>query len=230
MESLNKLHKIQRLQIHFLGLGECNLDGWGVVIAPQHLYKLVARNCWFPTLPAWVNPSLLSDLSILNIEVRGLLQQDLEILGRLPALRDLDLRVGHEDLGIHGRFSIGACSFPCLVHCLLWGFGGPVVFHKGAMPRLTDLQLKFQFLPVQETREINCAFGLGLGNLLSLQDVIVCFRSRDSSEEEVEEAEAAVRQAIEVHPNHPRLWINGVHVVSLLIPSCVISFPLFLQT
>ena len=105
-----------------------------------------------------------------------------------------------------------------------------MVFQKGAMPRLADLLLEFQLLPVQETREINSAFDLGLGNLLSLQDVIVCFRSRDSSEEEVEEAEAAVRQAIEVHPNHPRLWINGVCVVSLLIPCCVYLISTFLQT
>ncbi|WVZ87986.1 hypothetical protein U9M48_034555 [Paspalum notatum var. saurae] len=208
VESLNKLHKIQILDIYFAGSGECNLDGWGVVIAPRHLRELVAGSCWLSTLPAWVNPSLLPDLSLLPIQVRGLLQQDLEILGRLPALRHLDLRVGHEDLGIHGRFSVGAGSFPCLVLCWLLGFGGLVVFQHGAMPRVVNLQLQFQLLPVQETREINCAFDLGLGNLPSLQDVRVRFRSGGSSEEELQEAKAAVRHAIEVHPNHPELSIN----------------------
>ena len=177
-----------------------------------------------------MNPSLLPYLSIHEIKVRGLLQQDLEILGRLPALRHLDLLVGHEDLGIHGRFTVGACSFPCLVWCSLLGFGGPVVFQKGAMPRLADLLLEFQLLPVQETREINSAFDLGLGNLLSLQNVQVWFQSGGFSEEVVEEAKAAVRHAIQVHPNHPILWINGVCVVSLLIPCCVYLISTFPQT
>jgi hypothetical protein len=57
IDCLNKLHKIQSLQIiHSRG---CNLDGW-VVINPQLLHRLVLRGCWLPTLPAWVNPLLLS--------------------------------------------------------------------------------------------------------------------------------------------------------------------------
>ena len=105
-----------------------------------------------------------------------------------------------------------------------------MVFHKGAMPRLADLLLEFQLLPVQETREINSAFDLGLGNLLSLQNVQVWFQSGGFSEEVVEEAKAAVRHAIQVHPNHPILWINGVCVVFLLIPCCVYLISTFLQT
>jgi hypothetical protein len=161
----------------------------------------------FSALPGWaVNPSLLGDLSVLDIGVKRLQQEDLEILGRLPALRYLLLMVGHEDLGIHGRFVVGACSFPCLVYCGLWGFGGPVVFERGAMPRLVDLEFDF---PVQRTREINGSFDLGLGNLRSLQEVIIMFRSKGADEQEVEEAKAAVRHAIEVHPNHPNIEVNN---------------------
>ena len=46
MESLNKLHKIQRLHIYGeWSLGECNLDGWGVFIAPRHLSELYTEIC-----------------------------------------------------------------------------------------------------------------------------------------------------------------------------------------
>jgi hypothetical protein len=155
-----------------------------------------------------VDPSLLVDLSFLCIKVRGLQQEDLEILGKLPALYRLELTADHEDLGIQGRFTIGACSFPCLVLCQLRGFGGPVVFEQGAMPRLAQLRLD---LPVGETREIEGGFDFGLANLLLLQFLEVLLLSGGAVEEEVVEAEAAVRHAIEVHPNHPKLYIREVH-------------------
>ena len=64
---------------------------------------------------------LLPDLSFLSIALRELEQADLDILGRLPTLRYLDLEVDHEDLGTLGGFVVGAGSLPCLVRC---GFGG----------------------------------------------------------------------------------------------------------
>jgi hypothetical protein len=204
VECLNKLHKIQNLYMEIVS-DECNLDGW--VAAPQHLRALQLDGTYFfSALPGWVNPSLLGDLSVLQIRVKGLQQEDLEILGRLPALRNLLLRVDHKNLGIHGRFVVGACSFPCLVHCRLWGFGGPVVFEHGAMPRLVDLEFD---VPLQQTREINGSFDLGLLNLPSLQKVNVFFKYRGASRQEVEEAKAAVRHAIEVHPNHPTTMVNN---------------------
>lgn len=154
-----------------------------------------------------MNPSLLHDLSFLWINVRVLKQEDLDILGRLPTLSYLNLKVDQENLRVIGRYCISGCSFPCLVFCSLWGFGGPVMFRQGAMPRLTSLRFTF---PVQEAREItgsNGALDLGLGNLLSLQDVIVRFRSEGANTEELEEARAAVRHAAHTHPNHPVLEI-----------------------
>lgn len=148
-----------------------------------------------------MNPSLLN-LSHLSIIVKGLQQEDLESLGMLSALKCLDLSMDHEDLGIHGRFVVGAGLFPCLVHCLLKGFGRPVVFQQGAMPRLEFLRVQF---PVQRMREINGSFDLGLGNLRSLVEVAFVFQSGGAGKQDLEKAKAAVRQAIEVHPNHATL-------------------------
>lgn len=198
VDCLNKMHKIQSLRIEVCS-GECNLDGW-IMVTPQHLHRLVLwGSCWLSTLPAWVNPSLLLDLYFLCIRVRELRQEDLQILGRLPALRLLNLTVDHEDLGIRGRFVVRACSFPCLVSCALQGFGGPVVFRQGAMPRLVLLWLEFH---VQEARETRSSFNL---DLPSLKNFYVRFLSRGASVDEVEEAKAAVRHAVEAHPNNPTL-------------------------
>jgi hypothetical protein len=108
----------------------------------------------------------------------------------------------------------------------LSGFGGPVVFEEGAMPRLVDLEFDF---PVQRTREINGSFDLGLVNLPSLQQVEVWLQPGGAGEQDVEEAKVAVRHAIEVHPNHPTIKVNNFCVdeaYALLVTSPLSPFPL----
>ncbi|TKW13031.1 hypothetical protein SEVIR_5G073200v4 [Setaria viridis] len=202
--SLCKLQKVQSLTIWTTG-GECNFDAW---VAPRHLRRLQLQYCWFSRLPDWVNSSL-QDLSSLWISVRELHQDDLEILGRLPALRYLYLMVDHENLKIPRRFVIGTSSFPCLVGCRLLGFLGAVVFQQGAMMRLEILAFNFHAGEVREITSSDGRLNLGLENLLSLQEVLVYFRSRGASVMEVEEAKAALSHAIEIHPSHPKHDIWG---------------------
>ncbi|CAL4986446.1 unnamed protein product [Urochloa decumbens] len=202
--SLCKLQKVQSLTIWATG-GECNFDAW---VAPRHLRRLQLQCCWFSRLPDWMN-SPLRDLSFLRISVRELYQDDLEILGRLPALRHLYLMVDHENLQIPRRFIIGTSSFPCLVGCRLMGFLGAMVFQQGAMIRLESLAFTFHAQEVREITSSDGRFNLGLENLLSLQHVLVYFRSRGASEMEVEEAKAALSRAFEIHPNHPEHDIWG---------------------
>ncbi|RCV39089.1 hypothetical protein SETIT_8G195500v2 [Setaria italica] len=172
LECLCKLQKMQELVIECFG--QCSIDGdaW---VAPRHLRVLYIPNrCWFSTLPAWVNPSLLPDLTKLSITVRELHQVDLEILGRLPALRFLSLKVDNKNLSIIRGFVVGAGAFPCLVSCYFYQFVWPVVFQQGAMRRLRKFE--FQQFYLRETRGIACNDGsleLCLGNLPSLQDVQV---------------------------------------------------------
>jgi len=65
-----------------------------------------------------------------------------------------------------------------------------------------------------EAWEIACSVGgfkFGLGNLLSLQYVLVRLLSGvGASMEEVQEAKALVRHAAEIHPNRPKLDIYCV--------------------
>ncbi|GJN04952.1 hypothetical protein PR202_ga22537 [Eleusine coracana subsp. coracana] len=151
---------------------------------------------------------LLGQLGEAACALRGL-QKDLEILGRLPSLHRLDLEVDHDDLGIVGRFFIGPGFFPFLVCCGLFGFAIPVVFQHGGMPRLKAFEFEFS---VREANEIVCSdsgFYMGLGNLQSLKRVKAAWLlSRDTSEQEVAEAKAAVIHAVEIHPNRPRLRIR----------------------
>jgi hypothetical protein len=200
LEGLRMLQKIQELYISVrLERSIGVLDTW---IAPRHIRDLdTASSCWFSTLPAWVNPSLVRDLTCLGIAVRELHQVDLEILGRLPALRALWLEVDNKNLGIVQGFVVGAGSFPCLVFCSFLQFVWPVVFQQGAMPRLRALHLWSLFY-VREGGGI--ASELALGNLPSLQEFFASVECEGASKEEAEQAKAALTHAAEMHPNHPR--------------------------
>jgi len=137
--------------------------------------------------------------------VRELHQVDLDILGRLPALRSLSLVVDNKTLGILEGFVVGAGSFPCLIYCNFWQSVWPVVFQRAAMPRLRQLWLRALFY-MREARGIASKDGgldLGLGNLPSLQEVYVSVLCEGASKEETEQAKAALTRAAEIHPNHP---------------------------
>ncbi|KAJ1276119.1 hypothetical protein BS78_05G189900 [Paspalum vaginatum] len=205
--SLCKLQKISSLSIRIQSGGACNLDAW--VEAPQHIRKLKLHDCWFSTLPDWMNPSSLLHLSLLWISVRELQQDELNALGMLPALRYLYLKVDHENLKIPRRFVIGAGSFPCMVGCRLLGFVGTLVFQHGAMARLTSLAFTLHASDVREVANSDGSFDLGLGNMALLQDIVVYLRSKGANEQEVEEVRAALRHAADTHQNRPILDILG---------------------
>ncbi|RCV39047.1 hypothetical protein SETIT_8G191900v2 [Setaria italica] len=214
LECLCKLQKMQELTITVYP-GQRSIGGLDAWVAPQHLRELdTRRSCWFSTLPAWVNPSLLLDLTDLSIAMRELRQVDLDILGRLPALCFLDLVVDNKNLGILAGFIVDAGAFPCLVSCVFRQFVWPVVFQQGAMPRLRKLM--FWTFYVGEARGIACTDGsldLGLGNLPSLQYVTADLICDGSSKEEVEQAvdaKVVLKHAAEMHPNHPSHSIDIV--------------------
>ena len=141
LECLHKLQKIQELHI-VVPPGQRSIGGLDAWVAPRHLRLLGTEDSyWFSTLPAWVNPLLVPDLTCLYITVRELQQVDLEILGRLPALCFLHLMVSNKNLGILQGFVVRAGSFPYLVSCSFEQFVWPMVFQQGAMPRLRALPL-----------------------------------------------------------------------------------------
>ncbi|CAN6381836.1 unnamed protein product [Urochloa humidicola] len=211
LECLCKLQKIQELVIT-ADPGQRSIGGLDFWVVPRHLRALrTIYTCWFPMLPAWVNPSLLLDLTSLSIAVRELHQADLQILGRLPALRSLGLEVDNKNLIVFEAFVVGAGWFPCLVCCYLRRFVWPMIFEQGAMPRLRDIRFFSSY--VMRESGVACSGGglnLGLGNLPSLERVDAYLLSEGASKEKAEKAGAAMRHAAEMHPNNPRHDITVV--------------------
>jgi hypothetical protein len=90
MEPLSNLQKLQVIQLNFcyMSIEWASCEGY---VPPRHLRRLSLTGVEFPRLPAWINSSLLPNLSQLQMEVSTVLAHDVEILGRFPELLTLEL-------------------------------------------------------------------------------------------------------------------------------------------
>lgn len=203
VESLCSLHNIQCLTMQgdFESidiLGECCLPS-------RHLRHFDSYDLGvFSALPAWIkrDPTHLSRLSDLWIRVNEVKQEDMQILGRLPALRHLSLATIHQTQRL---LTIGADGFRCTIDFILdCGSGALIVFEQGALPRAERVTI---CLAVRVAKEDgNDDFNLGLhGNLLSLRRFRTGIHWRGAMVGEAKEAEAAVRHALHDHPKHPSM-------------------------
>ncbi|KAF8673402.1 hypothetical protein HU200_048966 [Digitaria exilis] len=148
VDCLQKLKKIQIVDIKVLVDCEGPLDAWQ---APRSLSKIKVRsNSWFSARPDWMNPLHLQHLSVLDVYIEELQQEDLEILGRLPALHDLCLSVEYKKLKICPGLVVGASSFPCLIREIAGSISG---FELG-LANLTSLRsIKVRFPYDSDSKE-----------------------------------------------------------------------------
>ncbi|EEC68267.1 hypothetical protein OsI_36302 [Oryza sativa Indica Group] len=193
------------------------LKKFTVCICPKSkdIFNLSPLSVWeefspLSTLPKWINSSL-TNLSYLSIIVKILRQEDLGVLGDLPALCSLDLQVidvademlvilSHSGGNGHAR-----SAFQCLSN---FNFTSPAMvlaFRHGAMQRLQILSFRFQ---LKKTKVFHCDFDLGLENLTSLKTVHFGVDCRYARLWEVQTAEAALRNATSLNLNCPTLDLS----------------------
>lgn len=203
-ESIGNMDKLDSLDVYVRrGVINCLSEDW---VAPPQLRRLAfpSSDSWFKTLPSWINPSSLPLLSYLDITVFEVRSEAIQLLGTLPALVYLKIMnhsvywEGHE---VEAPVLSSGALFPCATECRFYGIGAvPSTFPQGAAPRLKVLW--FAFPAKWVSRE---SFDLGMRHLPSLERVEVDVMEGASSQEEVDEAKAAVRAAADGHPNRPVL-------------------------
>jgi hypothetical protein len=91
---MEPLRNLQKLQVIEFDCHYCFSIDWASCedyVPPRHLRRLSLTGVEFPRLPAWINSSLLPNLSQLQMEVSTVLAHDVEILGRFPELLTLEL-------------------------------------------------------------------------------------------------------------------------------------------
>nr|UBY07574.1 NBS-LRR disease resistance protein [Dasypyrum villosum] len=213
VKSLCNLHDIETLSIDCY-FGETSFELMDLLgerwVPPVHLGKFVS---WMPSqlsaLRGWIkrDPSHLSNLSELVLgSVKEVQQEDVEIIGGLMSLRRLCIRSTHQTQRL---LVVRADGFRCMVFFRLdCGSAAQIKFEPGALPRVEGVAFSLGVRVAKE--DGNCGFDLGLqGNLLSLrQDVYVYMNCGGARVGEAKAAEAAVRHALEAHPNHPQFEIS----------------------
>ncbi|KAG2559376.1 hypothetical protein PVAP13_8NG302562, partial [Panicum virgatum] len=157
------------------------------------------------SLPTWIRPAILLHLSFLEIMVVQVRREDIQILGRLQALRYLYLRVSG-DTQVLERFMGSPDSFPCAIKCRFYNLSMlPSTFPPGAMPRLEDFRFCIELEDF--SRGEFTADDLALGHLPSLRNVEVGLCGEENvSQEVVAKVKEKLRHEADGHPNHPSLY------------------------
>uniref|UniRef100_A0ACD5WD11 Uncharacterized protein n=1 Tax=Avena sativa TaxID=4498 RepID=A0ACD5WD11_AVESA len=197
VESLDKLQKIQLL--HISSREEANLD----THVPSRQLRDLTLSTSSPRLPAWINTSLVPNLTYLSVTLKAVTAQDVVILGMLPELLTMELLVNTSKGGYSSPCECSEGAFPKLKHS---DTPAPLLALKGAMPSVESVCFEVY---VRSLKDSNFDFDFSsLGNLPLLEKATVDVVCTGATVREVEEAEAAVRRAVQVHPNRPFLVLE----------------------
>uniref|UniRef100_A0ACD5XDE3 Uncharacterized protein n=1 Tax=Avena sativa TaxID=4498 RepID=A0ACD5XDE3_AVESA len=196
VESLDKLQKIQLLDI--TSTEEANLE----IHVPSRQLRDLLLCTNSPRLPAWIITLLVPNLTFLWVTLKAVKEQDIEILGRLPELLTMELLVMDSDNSSPPCECSGG-AFPKLKHSHT---PAPLLALKGAMPSVESVSFRVDVRPLKDS---NFDFDFSsLGNLPLLEKATVDVVCTGATVREVEEAEAAVRRAVQAHANHPFLLLK----------------------
>ncbi|CAO2150442.1 unnamed protein product [Urochloa humidicola] len=237
LQSLGSLHKLQILILDGWIIRPeqpSEKEAWDTVVLPQHLRHLILPSVWFYSLPSCIKASSLPCLSHLFLNVCEMDEEGLRILGELPKLRYLYLTTLST---VALTISITECYFQKLRSCLfdnstvqivlhehtrsvslcIWNGSDGMIFSEckkdscrvaapAVMPNLEVLDFKVQVRGLMHDNSI--CNNLGLEHITSLKKVKVRLWCDGAFSEDVEKEKAALRQAVEAHPNQPTLEVQ----------------------
>ncbi|KAE8787111.1 putative late blight resistance protein-R1B-14-like protein [Hordeum vulgare] len=199
--SLGRLCSLEELNVDIKGC----MDGLMALPPPPTPYclqrLLLSRHCPFSKVPTWMGQ--LRNLDELRCHIDVLLNDSVGILAELPVLTHLDLVICKDT---SERISIyGGGAFPALkrFHLRLRS-ASYLNFLAGAMPKLWELQLKFNAHGWKQSE----AAPAGIEHLLALKHLSAQIGCAAALEYEKESAASALRSALNMHPSQPRLGIH----------------------
>uniref|UniRef100_A0A453DL31 Disease resistance R13L4/SHOC-2-like LRR domain-containing protein n=1 Tax=Aegilops tauschii subsp. strangulata TaxID=200361 RepID=A0A453DL31_AEGTS len=201
-ESLSNMQKFESLEIS-------DVDSW--------VFQLMLKLDWVPppnlrrlklvgvfwNLPTWICSSLLPLLSHLDLTTNRKVQSgDIQILGMLPALQYVTLRVG--GLNVHDLLEnlvISAGAFPSLRVCLFQNILlMPPTFQPGAMPMVQRLRFGLRVSDV-----LSPDFDLSIRNLPSLKQLRIDLFNNGAGPGDYSQAVDMLRHLADDHPKNPTL-------------------------
>ncbi|KAM3405750.1 hypothetical protein ACQJBY_000017 [Aegilops geniculata] len=166
--------------------------------------------------------STLPSLSSLEITLRKLREEDLQILGSMPSLRDLSLLVVYGGKVTDKRLVIdNGCPFRSLTRFSIKSIGATgFMFAQGTLQKLQILELDIYD---KRTKDRFGDFQFGLENLSLLEHVYVVARRGGSEGELIN----ALEKELDINPNRLTLTVKQVtprliHLCSPLQAACVL--------
>jgi disease resistance protein RPM1 len=178
------------------------LDSWSPLPSCLQRFRM-STSYYLPKMPKWIVPALAS-LAYLNINLVKATEEDLGILGEMPALISLLLTFNTNQ---EERLNIRGHGFPCLKELYIYDNYGAanLLFEEGALPKLEKLDLPFLVSWAKSN-----GFYLGIGHLPCLKyATITLLNDGGASSSENRAAAAAIRNEANAHSKHPRLIILG---------------------
>ncbi|KAI5004832.1 hypothetical protein ZWY2020_032075 [Hordeum vulgare] len=207
VKSLVKLQKIEVLGISLPRNVSIGHQDWKGYVPPRQL-RVFSPRMPSEMLPAWINPSLIPNVTSLSFMVEEMKARDMEILGSFPEL--ITLCLSSLVLNYSQEFlpDVMGGLFPKLRY-----FSTPASlrFLQGAMPSLESLE--YTYLQVDQLKcDSSFVFEFGSWeNLHSLQKVEATIYPGSAQENE-DEAVFALELAANQHPNHPNLKVGNRRV------------------
>ncbi|CAN6382161.1 unnamed protein product [Urochloa humidicola] len=244
VQSLRNLHKLEHLTLLVRFPIDADKETWeeaeggSSLILPWRLRQLFLPWIVFPRFPSFfLNASRLPNLTHLSLRVEHLdAYGDLRILGELPELHYLDLRVHRTvQLVCTGATDDVACLFRKLRRCKLYWSGGVRFLsrdedsgggvsirtgrlrgsmllgsgrNKDVAPTLLPSLQELTFWIDAHDFNKDGDGSLSLEYFASLQQCKVTIGRSGATAVEVEQVEAALRRAADVHPNRPTLEVE----------------------
>ncbi|WVZ50014.1 LOW QUALITY PROTEIN: hypothetical protein U9M48_001313 [Paspalum notatum var. saurae] len=160
---------------------------------PHLLRRFWMWSCYLQRCPKWI--ALLDRLTELKLDVWNLEDEDLVLLGQLPALLHLHLWVVslRKD-----KIVIKETVFRSVVSFRLWSGLPCLIFNEKAMPKLETLELMFSACGAEAYGSTHS----GIKHLKSLKNVRVELYTRGATPSNIEAAFRKIKYEISNHPKN----------------------------
>jgi len=194
--SLNKLSSYNLQSLNIVSGQAIPVDFLASLSPPPYLLKRFWMwNSYFQRCPKWIGP--LNRLTEMKLDVCEMEDEDLDLLGHLPALVHFQLWVVPLR---KEKIIIKRNGFRSLNAFRLWSGLPCLVFQEKSMPRLETLELMFSACGAKSYGSTHS----GIEHLHDLKNVNVTIYTDGARQSNIEAACHMIRQQIAKHPNNVR--------------------------
>lgn len=194
INSLSKLSSQNLRTLSIVSPGAVPVDFLASLSPPLLLERFWMTRSYFQRCPKWIAP--LNNLAELGLNVWEVEENDMHVLGELPALLHFELWV----VALHKeKIVIAGTGFQSLKTFRMWSGLPCLTFEERSMPKLETLKLCFSACGAKSYGSTHS----GIQHLQSLKRVQIEIFVDCASESDFKAAVYAIENAVNKHPKNP---------------------------